>query len=80
MSHLHVRMNEDEMLYFYSKLPDPARGTNSKHLGNVFVFVWAYKIKCKRFKNNFCPSLLAKTQKVELTKTLGYWRNFNHSL
>ena len=32
-------MNEAEMLYFHSKLPDPARGTNSEHLGNVFVFV-----------------------------------------
>ena len=39
------RMNGAEMLYFHSKLPDPARGTNSEHLGNVFVFVWAYKIK-----------------------------------
>ena len=46
MSHLQVRMNEAEMLYFHSKLPDPARGTNSEHLGNVFMFVWAYKIKC----------------------------------
>ena len=27
MSHLQVRMNEAEMLYFHSKLPDPARGT-----------------------------------------------------
>ena len=44
MSHFQVRMNEAEMLYFHSKLPDPARGTNLEHLGNVFVFVWAYKI------------------------------------
>ena len=66
-----MRMNEAEMLYFHSKLPDPARGTNSEHLGNVFVFVWAYKIKCKCFENNFCPSLLAKTQKkVNLPKRL----------
>ena len=36
MNHLQVRMNEAEMLYFHSKLPDPARGTNSEHLGNVF--------------------------------------------
>ena len=57
MSHLQVRMNEAEMLYFQLKLPDPARGTNSEHLGNVFVFVWAYKIKCTCFENNFCPSL-----------------------
>ena len=41
MSHLQVRVNEVEMLYFRSKLPDPARDTNSEHLGNVFVFVWA---------------------------------------
>ena len=64
----HERMNEAEMLfYFHSKLPDPARGTNSKHLGNGFVFVWAYKIKCTCFENNFCPSLLAKARKGELT-------------
>ena len=37
----HERMNEAETLYFHSKLPDPARGTNSEHLGNVFVFVRA---------------------------------------
>ena len=53
MSHLQVRMNEAEMLYFHSKLPDPARGTNSEYLENVFVFVWAYKIKCTCFENNF---------------------------
>ena len=57
-------MNEAEMLYFHSKLPDPARGTNSEHLGNVFVFVWAYKIKCTCFENNCCPSLSAKSQKT----------------
>ena len=44
MSHLQVRMNKAEMLYFHSKLPDAKRGTNSEHLGNVFVFVWVYKI------------------------------------
>ena len=66
-----MRMNEAEMLYFHSKLRDPARCTNSKHLGNVFVFVSAYKIKCTYFKNNFCPSLLAKSQKkVKLPKRL----------
>ena len=32
MSHFQVRMNEAEMLYFHSKLPDPARGTNSNIL------------------------------------------------
>ena len=79
ISHLQVRMNEAEMLYFYSKLPDPARGTNSEHLENVLVLVWAYKIKCTCFDNNFCPSLLV-TEKGELTKTLGNWRNFSHSL
>ena len=69
MSHLHMRMNEAEMLYFHSKLPDPARGTNSEHLGNVFVFVLAYKIKRACFENNFCPSLSAKSQKkVNLPK------------
>ena len=67
MSHLQMRMNEAEMLYFHSKLPDPARSTNSEHLGNVFVFVWAYKIKCTCFRNNFC------SEKGELTKTPGYW-------
>ena len=56
---------------FSFKLPDPARGTNSENLGNVFVLVWAYKIKCACFENNFCPSLLAKTQKkVNLPKRL----------
>ena len=71
ISHLQVRMNEAEMLYFHSKLPDPAKGTNSEHLGNVFVFVCAYKIKCTCFENNFCPSLLAKSQKkVNLPKRL----------
>ena len=71
MSHLQVRMNETEMLYFHSKLPDPARGTNSENLGNVFAFVWAYKIKCTCLENNFCPSLLAKSQKkVNLPKRL----------
>ena len=49
----HEQMNEAEMLYFHSQLPDPSRGTNSEHLGNVFVFVWAYKIKCICFENNF---------------------------
>ena len=64
-------MNEAEVLYFYSKVPDPARGTNSEHLGNVFVFVWAYKMKCKCFENNFCPLLLAKSQnKMNLPKRL----------
>ena len=64
-------MKEAEMLYFHSKLPDSARGTNSEHLGNVFVFVWTYKIKCKCFENNFCPSLLAESQKkVNLPKRL----------
>ena len=71
MSHLQVRMNEAEMLYFHLKLPGPTRGINSKHLGNVFVFVWAYKVKCTCFENNLCPSLLAKTQKkVNLQKHL----------
>ena len=70
MSHLQVRMNEAEMLYFHSKLPDPARGTNSEHLRNVFVFVWAYKIKCTCF-SNFYPSLLPKSQKkMNLPKRL----------
>ena len=71
MSNLQVKMNEAEMLYIHSKLPDPAIGINSEHLGNVFVFVWAYKIKCTCFENNFCPSLLAKTQeKVNLPERL----------
>ena len=71
MSHLQVRTNEAEMFYFHLKLPDPARGTNSEHPGNVFVFVWAYKIKCTCFENNVCSSLPAKTQrKVNLPKRL----------
>ena len=57
------QVKDGEMLYFHSKLPDPARGTNSEYLGNVFVYVWAYKIKCTCFENNSCPSLLAKPQK-----------------
>ena len=70
-SPLQVRMNEAEMSYFRSKLPDPARGTNSEHLGNVLVFVWAYKIKWTCLENNFCPLLLAKSQKkVNLPKHL----------
>ena len=73
MSHLEVRINEAEMLYFHSKLPHAARGTNSEHIGNVFAFVWAYKIKCTRFDNNFCPSLSAKSKKkLNLPETLGY--------
>ena len=51
--HLQLRIKEAEMLYFHSKLPDPAKGTNSEHPGNVFLFVWAYKIKCTCFENNF---------------------------
>ena len=71
LSHLQMRMNKAEMLYFHSKLPDPASGTNSEHLGNIFVFVWAYKIKCTCFQNNYCPSLSAKSQKkVNLPKRL----------
>ena len=73
MSHLQVRINEAEMLYFHAKLPDAAKGTNSEHLGNVFVFVWTNKIKCTCFENNLCPSLLAKSKKkLNLPKTLGY--------
>ena len=73
-------MNEAEILYFHSKLPDAAIGTNSEHLGNVSVFLWAYKIKCTCFENNFCPSLLAKSQKrMNLPKKLDYWRNSSHS-
>ena len=60
--------HEAEMLYFYSKLSDSARGTNSENLGNAFVFV---KINCKCFENNFCPSLSAKSQEnVNLPKRL----------
>ena len=71
MSNLQVRMNKAEMLYFHSKLPDPARGTNSEHLGNIFVFVWAYKIKYTIILS-FTVSKI--TEKGELTKTLGSWR------
>ena len=66
-----MSMNEAEMLNFHSKLPDPARRTNSEHLGNVFVLVWTYIIKCTCFENNFCLSLSAKSQKkVNLPKRL----------
>ena len=51
VSHLRVRMNKLN-----------SRGSNSEHLGNIFLFVWAYKIKCICFENNFCLSLLAKSQ------------------
>ena len=77
VSHLQMRMNKAEMLYFHSKLPDAERGTNSEHLGNVFVFMWAYKIKCTCFENNFCPLLSAKSQKnLNLPKTLGELQPF----
>ena len=69
MNHLQVRMNKAEMIYFHSKLPDAARATNSEHLGIVFVFVWAYKIKYMCFENNFCPSLSAKSQKSRTYQT-----------
>ena len=73
MSHLQVRINEAGMLYLHPKLPDAARGTNSENLGNVFVFVWTYKIECTCFENYFCPSLLAKSKKkLNLPETLGY--------
>ena len=75
MSHLQVSVNKAGTLYFHSKLPDAARGTNSEHLGNVFLFVWAYKIKCICFKNNFCPLLLGKSQ-----KRFNLLQNFSHSL
>ena len=80
MSHLQVRKNEVEMLHFHSKLPDPARGTNSEHLGNVFVFVWASENNMHMFREKFLPFAVTKiTEKGELTKTLGYWQNFSHS-
>ena len=38
MTHLQVRMNKAEILYFHLKLPEAARGTNLEHLiGNVCV-------------------------------------------
>ena len=78
MSHLQLRINEAEMFYFHSKLPDAARGNSLEHIGNVFVFEWAYKIKCTCFENNFCPSLLAKSKKnLNLAKTLGHWQKFS---
>ena len=74
----HKRMNEAEMLYFHSKLPDQARGTNPEHLGNVFVFVWAYNVSIIIFVLH-CY-LKSQLEKGEITKTLGCWRNFSHSL
>ena len=56
-----------EMLYFHSKLPDPARPTRNI-LEMFFAFVWADKIKCTCFENNFCPSKSQK--KVNLPKRL----------
>ena len=64
----HEQMNKAEMLFSFK-----AARSNSEHLGNVFVFVWAYKIKCTCFENNFCPSLLALSQRKVFTKMLGYW-------
>ena len=58
---IHEWRNEAEMLYFHSKLPDPARVTK---LGTPTK-------KCTCLENNFCPSLLAKSQKkVNLPKRL----------
>ena len=38
--------------------------------------MWAYKIKCTCFENNFLSFTVSKiTEKGELTITLGYWRN-----
>ena len=77
MNHLQVRINEAEMLYFHSKLPDAARGTKLEHIGNVFVFVWVYKIICTCFENNFCPLLSVKSRKkLNLPKTLGHQQKF----
>ena len=68
MSHIQVRMNEAEMLHFYSKLLDPVRGTNWEHLENVFVFVWTYKIKL----TSRIIFVLHCWQNHKLTKALGY--------
>ena len=60
-------MNKAEVLYFHAKL----WGANTEHHGNVVVFVWAYEIKCTHFKNIFCLSLPAKSQKkLNLPKKL----------
>ena len=63
--HFQVRMNEAEVLCFHAKLWDEARKGDAytEHHGNVIVFVWAYKIKCILFREYFCPSLPAKSQK-----------------
>ena len=71
--HLQVRMNEAEVMYFHTKLQDAARerGANSEHGGNVFVFMWAYKIKCTCF-NIFVvlPYQQNHRKKLNLTKML----------
>ena len=68
-SHLQVRMNEAEMLYFHSKLPDRARGTNSEHLGNVFVFVWTYNNNNNNKTNdpilNLTPENITQHSRIE---------------
>ena len=45
LSHLQVRINKAEMLYFHSKLPDAARGTNSEHQ-NAHVSIIIYVLHC----------------------------------
>ena len=46
---LQVRMKETEVMYVHAKLRDVARKRGANY-GNVFVFLWAYKIKCTHFK------------------------------
>ena len=66
-------MNEAEMLYFYSKLPDPARCINSEHLGNVFVFVWAYKINAHVLRIFLSFTVSKITEKAERSNQKKAW-------
>ena len=52
-----MRINEAEMIYFHSKLPVAARGTNSEHLGNVFVFV---QDRMQMFREQFLSFTVSK--------------------
>ena len=63
MSHLQVRTNEAEMLYLHSKVPDQQEVPTRNILEMFLCLLWAYKIKCTCFENNFSLSLSAKSQK-----------------
>ena len=76
MSHLQVRMNEAEMLYFSFKA---ARSSKRYQLGTSWKCFRVYaglQNKMHIFREYFLSFTVSKiTSKVELTKTLGYWQN-----